>query len=75
MIIVLKSLGAKLNSVDINSCSIVRWASYKNELDLLKVCNLYKLPLGERDGLGMTPLHRSASSDARDTCIYLLFLS
>jgi len=50
----------------------VHWVSYKNFSGFLQVLHKQGYSLSDTDNFGMTPLHRAASSDARDTCSYLI---
>lgn len=68
----LLSRGANYNLTDVNGCSVVHWAAYKNNVFLLRLFRRMGLEMNQCDLAGLTPLQRAISSDAVHAVKYLV---
>ena len=61
-------------TLDVNGCSLMHWAAYNNNTQLLKLFtrHLVGLDVNKRDKLGMTPIFRAAFNGSLNSLNYLL---
>jgi ankyrin repeat protein len=63
---------ADLSIRDANGCTVVHWASYKNNIFLLRLFKRLGLDLNGLDATGLTPIDRAVQGDAFESVEYLL---
>jgi len=64
--------GSDPNISDSNGCTLAHWASFKNNVFLLRLCKKLGFSLNDSDLKGYTPFQRAFSNDAYDSIQFLL---